>query len=51
MLELEFSESIVSFKKLLSYIGKEDIYSGNEETLFREKHIEFQQIMLSEFID
>jgi len=50
MLELELSEAIVSFKELLSYIEAEDIYSGKEETPFREKQIEFQKIMLSEFI-
>jgi len=49
MLELELSETIVSFKKLLGYIGAEDIYSGKEEIPFREKFIEFQKIMLSEF--
>ena len=50
MLELELSEAIVSFKELLSYIEAEDIYSGKEETPFREKQTEFQKIMLSEFI-
>ncbi len=50
MLELELSETIVSFKKLLGYIGAEEIYSGKEEIPFREKFIEFQKIMLSEFI-
>ena len=50
MIELELSETIVYFKKLLGYIGAEDIYSGKEEIPFREKHSEFQQIMLSEFI-
>jgi len=50
MLELELSNTIVSFKELLGYIGAEDIYSGKEEIPFREKNIEFQKIMLSEFI-
>ena len=50
LLEFELSEAIVSFKELLSYIETEDIYSGKEKTPFREKHSEFQQIMLSEFI-
>ena len=50
MLELELSKAIVSFKELLSYIEAEDVYSGNEETPFREKNIEFQKIMVSEFI-
>ena len=49
MLELELSKAIVSFKELLSYIEAEDAYSGNEETPFREKNIEFQKIMVSEF--
>jgi len=51
MLELKLSKAIVSFKELLSYIEIEDIYSGKEETPFKEKHFEFRQIMLSEFID
>jgi hypothetical protein len=51
MLELELSEVVVSFKELLSNIEAVDIYSGKEEIPFQEKHIEFQQIMLSEFID
>ncbi len=50
MLELELSEAIISFKELLNYIKAEDIYSGKEETPFREKQIEFQKIMVSEFI-
>jgi len=50
MLDLELSDTIVSFKELLGYIGEEDIYSGKEEIPFREKFIEFQKIMLSEFI-
>lgn len=50
MRELELSEAIVSFKELLSYIGAEDIYSGKEEIPFREKQVEFQQIMVSEFM-
>ena len=49
MLELELSDTVVSFKELLGYIGEEDIYSGKEEIPFREKIIEFQKIMLSEF--
>ncbi len=49
MLELELSDTIVSFKELLGYIGAEDIYSGKEEIPFREKVIEFQKIMVSEF--
>ena len=51
MLELELSKAIVSFKELLSYIEAEDVYSGNEETPFREKNIEFQKILISEFIN
>ena len=50
MLEVELSNTIVSFKELLSYLGAEDIYSGKEEIPFKEKHNEFQKIMLSEFI-
>jgi len=50
MLELELSDTIVSFKELLGYIGAEYIYTGKEEIPFREKDIEFQKIMLSEFI-
>jgi len=49
MLELELSDIVVSFKELLGYIGAEDVYSGKEEIPFREKIIEFQKIMLSEF--
>ena len=49
MLELEISDTIVSFKELFGYIGAEDIYSGKEEIPFRKKLIEFQKIMLSEF--
>lgn len=49
MFELEISDTIVSFKELLGYIGAEDIYTGKEEIPFREKLIEFQKIMLSEF--
>lgn len=49
MLELELSDTIVSFKELFGYNGAEDIYSGKEEIPFREKLIEFQKIMLSEF--
>ena len=48
-LELELSDIIISFKELLGYSGAEDIYSGKEETPFREKVIEFQKIMVSEF--
>ncbi len=48
-LELELSDIIISFKELLGYIGAEDIYSGKEEIPFREKVIEFQKIMVSEF--
>ena len=51
MLELELSEVIVSFKELFSNIEAVDIYSGKEEIPFQEKHIEFKQIMVSEFID
>ena len=50
-LELELSEAIVSFKELLNYIKAEDIYSGKEEIPFREKNIEFQKILISEFIN
>jgi hypothetical protein len=50
MLELELSDTIVSFKELLGYIGPKDIYSGKEEIPFREKQIEFQKMMLNEFI-
>ena len=50
MFELELSDTIVSFKELLGYIGAEDIYSGKEDIPFREKVVEFQKIMLSEFI-
>ena len=49
MLELELSDTIVSFKEWFGYNGAEDIYSGKEEIPFREKLIEFQKIMLSEF--
>ena len=49
MLELELSDTIISFKELLGYIGAEDIYSGKEEMPFRDKHPEFQKILLSEF--
>jgi len=49
MFELELSEIVVSFKDLLGYIRAEDVYSGKEEIPFREKYIEFQKIMLSEF--
>ena len=49
MLELELSDTIISFKDLLGYNRAEDIYSGKEEIPFREKIIEFQKIMLSEF--
>ena len=49
MFELELSDIIISFKELLGYIGAEDIYSGKEEIPFREKIIEFQKIMVSEF--
>ena len=49
MLELEISDTIVSFKELLGYIGAEDIYSGKEEIPFRKRNIEFQKILLSEF--
>ena len=48
--ELELSDSIIPFRELLGYIGVEDIYSGKEVIPFREKHIDFQEIMLSEFI-
>lgn len=48
-LELELYDIIISFKELLGYIGAEDIYSGKEEIPFREKVIEFQKIMVSEF--
>jgi len=48
-LELELSDIIISFKELLGYIGAEDIYSGKEEIPFRERNIEFQRILLSEF--
>jgi len=51
MLELELSDIVVSYRELLSYIGEKDIYSGEEEMPFREKNIEFQKIMLSEFIN
>ncbi len=50
ILELELSDTIVSFKELLGYIGAEYIYTGKEEIPFQEKDIEFQKIMLSEFI-
>ena len=49
MLELELSDTIISFKELFGYIGAEDIYSGKEEIPFKEKLIEFQKIMRSEF--
>ncbi|MHA1256486.1 MAG: hypothetical protein ACTSPS_12885 [Promethearchaeota archaeon] len=49
MFELELSDSVISFKKLLGYIGEEDIYSGKEDIPFRKKNIEFQKILLSEF--
>ena len=49
MLELELSDIIILFKELLGYIGAEDIYSGKEEIPFKEKLIEFQKIMRSEF--
>lgn len=50
MVELELSDTIVSFKELFGYLGKEDIYSGREDLPFREKHVEFQKIMVNEFI-
>jgi len=49
MVELELFDAIVSFKELFGYLGKEDIYSGKEDLPFREKHVEFQKIMVSEF--
>jgi len=49
MVELELSDTIVSFKELFGYLGKEDIYSGREDLPFREKHVEFQKIMVNEF--
>ncbi len=49
-IRLELSDSILSFKELFGYTGIKDIYSGKEEIPFREKHIEFQKILLSEFI-
>ncbi|MBY9009659.1 MAG: hypothetical protein KGD74_07335 [Candidatus Lokiarchaeota archaeon] len=51
MFELELSDTIISFRELLGYIGVKDIYSGKEVIPFREKHIDFQKIMLSEFIN
>lgn len=50
MLELELSDTIVSFKELLGCIKAEDIYSGKENIPFLQKQIEFQKIMLNEFI-
>ena len=50
MLELELSDTVVSFKELFGYIGAKYIYSGKEEIPFREKHVEFQKTMLNEFI-
>ncbi|MHA1319085.1 MAG: hypothetical protein ACTSQ1_04640 [Promethearchaeota archaeon] len=49
MLELDLSDTIISFKELFGYIGAEYIYSGKEEIPFKEKLIEFQKIMLSKF--
>ena len=51
IVELELSDTIVPFKKLLGYLGKEFIYSGTEDLPFREKQVEFQKIMISEFIN
>jgi hypothetical protein len=51
MVELELTDTIVSFKELFGYLGKEDIYSGKENLPFREKHVEFQKIMLNEFMN
>ena len=50
MVELDLSDIIISFKELIGYLGKEDIYSGKEDLPFREKHVEFQKIMENEFI-
>ena len=50
MFELELSDTIISFKELLRYIGAKDIYSGKEGLPFSERQIEFQKIMLNEFI-
>lgn len=50
MLELELSDAIISFKELLGCIGVEDIYTGKENIPFQQKQIEFQKIMLNEFI-
>ncbi|MHA1473327.1 MAG: hypothetical protein ACTSQW_09550 [Promethearchaeota archaeon] len=50
LLEFELSDIVISFRELLGYIGVKDIYSGEEEIPFQEKSIEFQKIMLSEFI-
>ncbi|MHA1533294.1 MAG: hypothetical protein ACTSP8_01065 [Promethearchaeota archaeon] len=49
MLELDLSDTIISFKELFGYIGAEYIYYKKEEIPFKEKLIEFQKIMLSEF--
>jgi len=51
MVELELSDTIVSFKELFGYLGKKDIYSGKEDLPFREKHVEFQKLMVNEFIN
>ena len=51
MVELELSDTIVSFKELFAYLGKKDIYSGKEDLPFREKHVEFQKLMVNEFIN
>ena len=50
MIGLELSDTIMSFKELFGYIGAKDVYSGKEEIPFRKKHIEFQKILLSEFL-
>ena len=50
LLEFELSNVVISFKELLCSIGAKDIYSGKEEMPFRERDIEFQKIMLTEFI-
>ena len=51
MFELKLSNTIVSFKELFGYLGKKDIYSGKEDLPFQEKHVEFQKIMVNEFIN